>query len=534
MSQKLFSVALVLVLGLLVGIVPRSAVAAGVVGNGTPSSCTEAALTAALNGGGNVTFNCGSAPVTIPITSSKQIGANTTIDGGGMISLSGGTTSLAINVISGVTLNLSNITIRDTGPTDFSIGTTMYNRGTANLTNVSFINNNFIAILNQGGTLTINNGYFEDNTSSGYGGALSNQGGGTLTVRDSTFINNRASSGYVGGAIYNATKPSRVDIIRSTFNNNSAGGGGALSNYGTMNVNDSTFSGNDANNGQGDGGAISASSSGELNIVNSTISGNRARGGGGIYATGTSAANAVTLTNVTLANNTASTNPLYGGGNLLAGGGASITLRNTIIANPAGGSSNCKIESGGGGANIVNAGNNLQFPGTTCGATINSTDPKLGLLANNGGLTLTHALAADSPARNADPTNTGCPNYDQRGVLRPQDSACDIGAFEYGAVPILNSVANGCALTAGFTIIVNGSNFIPGTNGSKIVVNGTELPTTFVNPNQLRAVVPGGLLTGSPGTTVPVKVRTPVVDGGDSGDRVLTVCYTAAIPLIFK
>jgi hypothetical protein len=36
-----------------------SARAAGVVGDGTPGSCTTAALTAALSGGGLVTFDCG-------------------------------------------------------------------------------------------------------------------------------------------------------------------------------------------------------------------------------------------------------------------------------------------------------------------------------------------------------------------------------------------------------------------------------------------------------------------------------------------
>ncbi len=33
--------------------------AAGVVGTGTPGSCTQTALTTALTGGGTVTFNCG-------------------------------------------------------------------------------------------------------------------------------------------------------------------------------------------------------------------------------------------------------------------------------------------------------------------------------------------------------------------------------------------------------------------------------------------------------------------------------------------
>jgi hypothetical protein len=40
-----------------------SAVDGGVVGEGTPASCTEDALNAALNDGGGVPFNCGALPV---------------------------------------------------------------------------------------------------------------------------------------------------------------------------------------------------------------------------------------------------------------------------------------------------------------------------------------------------------------------------------------------------------------------------------------------------------------------------------------
>ncbi|CAG1002137.1 Hemagglutinin/proteinase [Anaerolineales bacterium] len=41
-----------------------------------------------------------------------------------------------------------------------------------------------------------------------------------------------------------------------------------------------------------------------------------------------------------------------------------------------------------------------------------------------------HELLAGSPAINAG-TSTGCPAVDQRGISRPQGSACDIGAYEY-------------------------------------------------------------------------------------------------------
>jgi cysteine-rich repeat protein len=60
----------------------------------------------------------------------------------------------------------------------------------------------------------------------------------------------------------------------------------------------------------------------------------------------------------------------------------------------------------------------------------------LGALADNGGPTVTHAIAATSPAFDAgDPA--GCSRddgalltTDQRGVTRPQFGRCDIGAFE--------------------------------------------------------------------------------------------------------
>ena len=67
------------------------ALAAGVVGTGTPASCTEAVLDAALTGGGTVTFNCGPSPVTIPVTHQTTIKKKTSIDGGGLITLGGST-----------------------------------------------------------------------------------------------------------------------------------------------------------------------------------------------------------------------------------------------------------------------------------------------------------------------------------------------------------------------------------------------------------------------------------------------------------
>src|SRR5437867_2899690 len=145
---------LVLVLALLVlGVLgATSSALACVVGTGTSASCTEAALTACLPGGGSfdgtVTFACGGA-ATITITSQKAISANTTIDGGGVITISGGGTVGLFTMNSGVMFTVENLTIANGNSASFGGG----------------------AILNQGpGTLTVTNCTFSGNSAGINGG----------------------------------------------------------------------------------------------------------------------------------------------------------------------------------------------------------------------------------------------------------------------------------------------------------------------------------------------------------------------------
>src|SRR5207249_385020 len=93
-----------IVIGIFDALSPKEAQAGGVVG----PPCDEAAFTAALSGGGAVTFNCG-ASNTILIVHLKSITQTTTIDGGGHITLTGGLATRLFNVSSGVTLTLRNI-----------------------------------------------------------------------------------------------------------------------------------------------------------------------------------------------------------------------------------------------------------------------------------------------------------------------------------------------------------------------------------------------------------------------------------------
>ncbi len=147
--------------------------------------------------------------------------------------------------------------------------------------------------------------------------------------------------------------------------------------------------------------------------------------GAGIFNQGT-----LTVTNSTFSGNLGF---FYGGGSIFNDG--TLTLRNTIVANSFRG--NCASF---GSSLVGDGGGNLDTDGT-CVGTI-SPDPLLGLLQNNGGPTQTMAISMASPTfAGANPAN--CPATDQRGVLRPQFMACDIGAYEFDtANSLLTAVRN--------------------------------------------------------------------------------------------
>jgi hypothetical protein len=65
-----------------------------VIGDGGPASCTSQAVVEAVAGGGIITFDCGPEPVTITMTETAKVynatGPAVVIDGGGLVTLSGG------------------------------------------------------------------------------------------------------------------------------------------------------------------------------------------------------------------------------------------------------------------------------------------------------------------------------------------------------------------------------------------------------------------------------------------------------------
>src|SRR5438309_10100439 len=99
MNRKRLLFVLILTTAIVIGIYdalsPYVAQAGGVVG----PPCDEAAFTAALGGGGSVTFNCGTSK-DILIVHVNSITRTTTIDGGAHITLTGGLATRLFNVSS--------------------------------------------------------------------------------------------------------------------------------------------------------------------------------------------------------------------------------------------------------------------------------------------------------------------------------------------------------------------------------------------------------------------------------------------------
>ena len=418
--------------------VPAPAHAAGVVGNGTAASCTEAALAQRIqSGAGLITFKCGPNPVTIVLTVRQEIQFNITMDGDNKITLSGGGSTYFFQVFAGRTFtlrdiiltrgrnseagalanfgttNLVNTTIRNnTSPAD---GGAISNFGALTITDsvlASNIANRGGAIINEGGTISISRSQLLNNVALQDGGAIYSLGTG-VTLNSVTITGNRAtgpSSTGGGIAVAGGSLSATILMLRD---NDAFDGGGLYTGPGvTANIRQAEIAGNSARYGGG------IESGGTLTLRNSTLSGNQAdQDGGGLWAVNSTAG----LTNVTLKGNSAA----QGGG--INNNGGTVALKNTIVTNsPTGG--NCFGAITSNGFNIASD--------ATCNlnkaSDKPSTNPLLGALANNGGPSRTHMPAANSPA--LDKGNT-CPGPDQRGYTRVFGPACDIGAVERGSSP---------------------------------------------------------------------------------------------------
>jgi hypothetical protein len=173
------------------------------------------------------------------------------------------------------------------------------------------------------------------------------------------------------------------------------------------------------------------------------VSGNSAATAGGGIFTGNSAPlknTFLTLLNSSVVGNSAGT---QGGGISDDADGATLTaLTNSLLAlNSAPSAPDVSARFCGSSSEFCGARFNLiaigdgafevthGVDGNQIGTSSSPINPKLGPLVSNGGATQTHALKPGSPAINAALT-TASPSTDQRGLVRPQGKASDIGSYE--------------------------------------------------------------------------------------------------------
>jgi hypothetical protein len=258
------------------------------VGTGTAASCTFAALQAAVAKGGVITFDCGSAPVTLRVTATLEIpnDRSTVIDGGRKVTLDG---DGAVRL-----MNWTQI--------DF-----MKNENRLTLQHLALQN----AKTTQTKAIPPAPAPCSQGWDDGEGGAL-RMADGNLTVIDCIFTGNQAAPlgpDTGGGAIYITGSKHGAIIAGSTFTGNKASNAGAVGGlFAELDVYDSLFTmnaatGNGANNN--DPSKCSAMNNGQ----NEVGSGGN---GGAIYQDGGNATNVV-LCGDEITNNAAGTGAFGGG-----------------------------------------------------------------------------------------------------------------------------------------------------------------------------------------------------------------------------
>jgi hypothetical protein len=441
-----------------------------VVGTGTAASCTYSALNSKVTAGGYVTFNCGTAPVTIAVTSAITVNKATVVDGAGLVTLDGGGNNQIFLVASNYSLSVRNLTfINGKAPAVSDAtgigGAVLGNwRSQVEVIGCTFNNNTAgrgggaVGVWT-GSSLTIVSSRFSGNSSwyggavyslysplqvinceftnnstvlqSGYGdgGAIGTDGAttdGTTVANNGTIqicgtrISNNQGNGSGGGAYLWMYPPDQTIIDRTTVESNTVtlnasnqgGIGGAMRiSDGTITIKASSFL---SNTSVGNGGGLYLDCTPTCTITNSTFYANKNTAGwGGAIFNGTLSTNNPSINNVTFAGNLQQNTQ----GNALFGNittGTSWSLNNSIFYN-----NGCATK--GTGAHVLEYGSS-----STCLTGAISGDPLLGTPANNGGPTYTMLPGAGSAALSA---GANCEATDQRGQTR-NTAVCDVGSVE--------------------------------------------------------------------------------------------------------
>lgn len=290
--------------------------------------------------------------------------------------------------------------------------------------NITDANGGGLASTGGAANVNISNSVISNNHALGNGadgGGISVIFGSTMSIVDSFISNNDAAN--EGGGIYNMNGNSFIDIINTTIENNQAASGGGIRNFNaaTINMTNSSMTGNQTtafggrggaifnggstatfniessqilNNfaivGSGDGGAI-YNDEGVVNINGSTISGNQASSdGGGIYNSNSNGSHIVTITNSTISDNQATTR---GGGifNFTGAGFSTVNVINSLI-------SNNRAQHGGGFYNHGDVGAQLNIRETTISLNVSSLGEGGGIYNQLGTVELQRSTVSSNRA----------------------------------------------------------------------------------------------------------------------------------------
>ena len=267
-----------------------------------------------MNGVCTITLTSGELAVNATLSAGKL--SITNAAGASNLLISGNNTSRIFYVKIAADFTVAGVTLTK------GSGTGATNAGNNNKGGAIYVDFNFNSSLPQA-KLTINDSVIIQNSlqNSGFGGGIHNFHG-TLTINNSTVSFNNAPQGDTGG-IYSSF--GTAAITNSTFTDNGGGSCGGISNNssGTMTITASTIKKNIVSL---TGGGICNDGTSDLTMTDSVISDNSAQNGGGIFSVGN-----LTVTRTTVNANKATGG--YGGGIGSNGGNRPVSIINSTITN---------------------------------------------------------------------------------------------------------------------------------------------------------------------------------------------------------
>jgi predicted outer membrane repeat protein len=374
------------------------------VGDGTPASCTPVALANAVAVGGAIDFACGPAPITI-ITDEMVIatGQDVSMEGGDLVTLSGGDANRIFRVAAGATLLLRNLVLVDGAV--IGSGGAIYNEGALILDHVILRNNQADgdpvafegsggAVVSFGGEVTVISSIFSGNR------ALADGGGAIMTyfaadgsiptvlISGSHFEGNWAGNN-LGGAVALVGGTGVIENSAIISNTALTGGGLFFDHGGDFTLRDTIVADNHASTEWGGGIMVANNGSpdaiSKILIQRSTITSNTSQTeGGGIYLWG----GQLVIEQSTITSNTSQTE---GGGIYLLGGyylTDTLTVIDSLLAD--------NHAANAGGAVWTGSADSLEFANVTFSR--NRAGAAGGAIFTTGDVALTHATLADNQA----------------------------------------------------------------------------------------------------------------------------------------